>query len=89
MATNATTLLQLLSESEASRVLAVSVAALRRWRREGRGPQFIHLERCVRYDLRALEHFVAQNISPNKKAADSQSTAQTEVRDGHAELRTN
>src|SRR5215469_16224644 len=31
---------QLLTEKEAARVLTVSIAALRRWRRERRGPQF-------------------------------------------------
>jgi hypothetical protein len=78
----------LLSEREASRILAVSVAALRKWRRERRGPQFIQLERCIRYDLRSIERFLAVNNSDNKKAADSRSAAQMEVRDGHAALQT-
>ena len=55
------TLPQLLNEKQAARMLAVSVAALRRWRREGRGPQFARLQRCVRYDLRAIEQFLAMN----------------------------
>jgi hypothetical protein len=79
---------QLLSEKQASRVLAVSVAALRRWRREGRGPRFAKLERCIRYDVRALERFLAEHSSGNEKAADSRSTAAAEVRDGQAALRT-
>jgi len=54
---------QMLDETEVARALAVSVAALRRWRREGRGPQFKRLERCVRYDLRAIERFLAENRS--------------------------
>ena len=33
------TSVQLLNEREAARVLAVSCAALRRWRRERRGPE--------------------------------------------------
>lgn len=54
---------QLLCERKTSRMLGVSIAALRRWRREGRGPQFTRLERCVRYDLRAIERFLKQNCS--------------------------
>jgi len=77
---------QMLSEKQTARLLAVSVAALRRWRREGRGPRFTHLERCVRYDLRAIERFLTEKNSDNKKAADSQSAAPSEVRDGHAAL---
>jgi hypothetical protein len=64
---------QMVSEKQAARRLAVSPAALRRWRREGRGPQFARLERCVRYDLRAIEHFLKESSSTSKKAADSQS----------------
>jgi hypothetical protein len=60
------TLPQMLDEIEVARVLAVSVAALRRWRREGRGPRFARLERCIRYDLRAVERFLAENSSNNQ-----------------------
>jgi Helix-turn-helix domain len=66
---------QLLNEREAAKILAVSVAALRRWRREKRGPQFVRCERCVRYALDDLSRFVSQHSSGNKKAADSQSAA--------------
>jgi predicted site-specific integrase-resolvase len=57
---------QMLDEEQVARVLAVSIAALRRWRREGRGPQFTRLERCVRYDVRAIEQFVAEHSSGNE-----------------------
>jgi predicted site-specific integrase-resolvase len=76
--------LQLVTEVQAARMLAVSVAALRRWRREGRGPNFTHCERCVRYDLRSIERFLEQNSSANKKTADSRSAAKREVRNAHA-----
>lgn len=79
---------QLLNEHQAGRVLGVSVAALRRWRREHRGPDFVHCERCVRYDTRAIERFLAENSSRNKKAADSRSAAQREVRVGDATTQT-
>ena len=63
---------QMLNEKQAARVLCVSVAALRRWRRERRGPAFSHLERCVRYDVREIEHFLAKNSSriENRPAAE-------------------
>jgi len=69
---------QMVSEKQAARILAVSIAALRRWRREGRGPQFTRLERCVRYDVRALEHFVAKHSSADERAAESRAAAKPE-----------
>src|SRR5271167_4551145 len=75
---------RLLDEKQTARIMAVSVAALRRWRHVGRGPQFVRLERCVRYDMRTIERFLSQNSSVNKKAADSRSAAQREVRDEYA-----
>jgi predicted site-specific integrase-resolvase len=79
--------LQLLNERQAARLLACSVAALRRWRREGRGPEFTRLERCVRYDTRAIERFVAENSSTKKEAADRKSAAKREVRNARATTR--
>lgn len=38
-----------ISESELARRTAVSTAVLRKWRREGKGPRFLRLGRCVRY----------------------------------------
>jgi predicted site-specific integrase-resolvase len=62
---------QMLSEKEAARILAVSIAALRRWRREGRGPEFTRLERCVRYSVRSIEDWLAENASRNRNKVDS------------------
>lgn len=59
---------QMLNERQAAHILAVSIAALRRWRREGRGPRFTHVERCIRYDLRAIEIFLTENSSGNNRA---------------------
>ena len=67
---------QMINEKQAARILAVSIAALRRWRREGRGPEFTHLERCVRYDVRSIERFLAENSSGNKKATELRPTAE-------------
>ena len=86
MSLNTLVVPQLITEKQAAQMLAVSLAALRRWRREGRGPRFARLQRCVRYDVRSIEAFLAENCSNDKKAADSRSAAQLEVRDGHATL---
>jgi hypothetical protein len=51
----------LVNEREAAMLLHVSVAALRRWRREGRGPRHVHIEKCVRYPLSSLEAFAEGN----------------------------
>jgi predicted site-specific integrase-resolvase len=60
---------RVLNERQAARTMCVSVAALRRWRREGRGPEFVHLERCVRYPVQAIERFLTENSSINKRIA--------------------
>jgi predicted DNA-binding transcriptional regulator AlpA len=78
---------RLLDERQTARIMAVSVAALRRWRHEGRGPQFVRLGRCVRYDLRTIEHFLLENSSPIKEAADCESAAKRQVRNARATTR--
>ena len=40
----------LLTEQDTASWLNMSVAALRRWRYEGRGPNFLKLGTAVRYD---------------------------------------
>lgn len=49
---------QLLTEIEASRALALSVATLRRWRWAGRGPNFLKLGSAVRYDPADIDAFI-------------------------------
>ena len=41
--------MRLLTESEVSEILRCTKAALRRWRREERGPRFIRVGRLIRY----------------------------------------
>jgi hypothetical protein len=48
-------------EVDAARLIGVSVSALRRWRRERRGPAFVKLERCVRYRVTDLIRFLEAN----------------------------
>lgn len=52
---------QILREREAAKRLGVSAAALRRWRREHRGPAFVRIERCVGYRVADLEEFLSRN----------------------------
>jgi len=52
---------QILREREAAMTLGVSVAALRRWRRERRGPAYVRLERCIGYRVADLEEFLSKN----------------------------
>lgn len=54
---------RMLNETAVAKALSVSVSALRRWRREGRGPVFTHLEKCVRYDVREIDRFLAEHSS--------------------------
>jgi len=52
--------LVLISQREAARLLASSVATLRRWGRSGDGPPWVRLgERLVRYDMADLRRWVA------------------------------
>ncbi len=48
-------------EREAARFLGCSTAALRRWRRLGRGPAVTRIFRLVRYKKSALEAFAVSN----------------------------
>jgi predicted DNA-binding transcriptional regulator AlpA len=44
-----------LTEADVARQIGVSVAGLRKWRRQGTGPKFMRLGRLVRYSARELE----------------------------------
>jgi hypothetical protein len=87
---------ELLSEQAVSKEYRLSVPWQRKKRRMGNGPAFFKIGRLVRYRRQDIEKFlrsclIEQGADPrsacNKKAADSRSTAQMEVRDGHAALR--
>ena len=51
----------LLTEQKVAERLNCTASALRRWRREGRGPRFIKVERLVRYRQEEVENFLAAN----------------------------
>src|SRR4051794_1437477 len=77
----------LMTEGQVSEFLAVSKAALRRWRRESRGPGYIKIERVIRYDPKEVKGFLERQslnnetaltgnpVKKKKKAADSGSAA--------------
>jgi hypothetical protein len=52
-------MLNLLTEDEVAECLHVSLASLRRWRLEGRGPRFIKVSSLVRYRPEDLEQWLA------------------------------
>jgi predicted DNA-binding transcriptional regulator AlpA len=87
---------ELLSEQAVSKEFRLSVPWQRKKRRTGDGPAFFKIGRLVRYRREDIEEFLRSSrvrqvpsgrSTCNKKAADSQSAAQAEVRDGHAALR--
>ena len=49
----------LLTETEVSRVLRVSLATLRKWRVDKRGPRFIKIGPLVRYQLEDLRDWLS------------------------------
>lgn len=52
-------------DTEAARILGCSVACLRAWRLQGRGPAFVRLgRRLVRYRLIDLQEYVARHRVP-------------------------
>ncbi len=53
-------------EPKAAQLLGVSIAALRRWRREKRGPAFVRLQRCIGYRMADIEAFIGENrVAPS------------------------
>ncbi len=56
--------LQMYTERDVARVLRCSVAALRRMRRERRGPSWMKLGRLVRYPVPSLDEFIRSNLTP-------------------------
>jgi hypothetical protein len=59
---------QIVREREAAKILAVTPASLRRWRREHRGPAFVRLERCIGYRLADLDEFLSSNTVRSARA---------------------
>jgi len=54
-------------ELQAARILGLSPASLRRWRREHRGPDFVRLGRAIGYRLVDLQEFLARNTVRSRR----------------------
>lgn len=61
----------LLTESEISERLRVTVSTVRRWRRLGCGPHFVRLGRCVRYALDDLTRYIEQHTCTSTRGGGS------------------
>jgi predicted DNA-binding transcriptional regulator AlpA len=58
-----------LSEKTTSRRIDVSRAALRKWRREGRGPPYIKVGRLVRYPAAELHAWLTARLAKTNPEA--------------------
>ena len=69
MATNAAECeLQLVNERRLARVLTVSPALLRRWRRIGGGPPWLRIgKRLVRYDVAELRKWITERAGVRER----------------------
>ena len=65
----------LLTEEQVSQQLHVSLAALRRWRLEGRGPRYIKVSALVRYRPEELEEWLASLPSGGTAEVASRTTS--------------
>jgi len=52
---------RLLTTKQASEILQVPPATLRSWRFFGKGPPWVKLERCVRYDAGEVQRYIDEN----------------------------
>lgn len=69
----------LMTEQDVSKRLRVSLACLRRWRLERRGPEYIKVGSLVRYDPETLAAWVLSlpkgGLSPERMPPDRESAA--------------
>ena len=68
--------MQILNETEVAEMLRCTKAALRRWRREGRGPRFIRVGRLIRYRMPDVEEFLESNASSSRAASNASGQSQ-------------
>jgi predicted DNA-binding transcriptional regulator AlpA len=65
---------QIVREPGTAKMMGVSEAGLRRMRREGRGPSYVRIGRCIGYRLTDIEAFLSENTvhpsrgKPSKRA---------------------
>lgn len=54
----------LIPDTQVATILGVSVASLRRWRAEHRGPKWIRVEGQIRYRLQDIHDYLAARTEP-------------------------
>ena len=54
---------RLLTSEEVAQILGVKVDTLRQWRHKNRGPEFVRVERFVRYTRADLNAYLERNRS--------------------------
>ena len=69
-----------LTETEVAEMLRCTKAALRKWRREGRGPRFIRVGRLIRYRLADVEEFLESNASSSRAASNASGQSQEQAK---------
>jgi hypothetical protein len=63
-------MLNLLTETDVAELLRVSLASVRRWRLEKRGPAFVKVGTCVRYRPEDLESWVGSLPTSGRNSSD-------------------
>jgi len=51
-----------MNESEVAQLASVSIALLRKWRRQGTGPRFLKLGRLVRYLVKDVDAWLNSQV---------------------------
>ena len=68
----------LLNESQVAEKLGCTVSALRRWRREARGPRYFKISRMVRYSRDDIDAYIARcAVGQQHKENDEQNGTET------------
>jgi predicted DNA-binding transcriptional regulator AlpA len=57
-----------IAERDAAAYIAFTSAALRAWRRQGRGPAFIRIGRSVRYRVRDLDAWLDAHVVQTRES---------------------
>ena len=69
-----------LTETEVAEMLRCTKAALRKWRRQRRGPRFVRVGRLIRYRLADVEEFLESNASSSRAASNAGGQSQEQAK---------
>ncbi len=62
--------MRLLNDKELARMIGVTVACIRKWRREGRGPSYMKVEGSIRYREKTVLEFLDGCVVPPAESID-------------------